>query len=171
MTQSIQDLQMFVDTVKYSDDQTIFIQPLCEYFGIQQDNQLKRIKNDLILATSTLKNTSMLLFGDERERVCLTKRGFVRWIQLLNPQIVQVSLREKLATFQVQIFDYLFSSAVARDDMQAKSMELIRLRNEYSIIGNQIQKLTRELTEYADAQLGINISRHKPGKNGLPSTN
>lgn len=163
-------LQMFDATIKYSGE-TIFIKPLCDYFKIEYDNQIRRINSDPILATSAGKNPSMLLFGDERPRVTLTKRGFVRWVQLLNPQIVHVNLRDNLRGYQVMIFDFLFKSAEQRNDIQEKNIRLIELRSQYSVIGNEIQTLQRELIDYVNAELGLNISTAKNIKKIPAATN
>jgi len=33
------------------------------------------------------------LFGDNYPRLCLDKKGFIRWIHLLNPNIIDKNLR------------------------------------------------------------------------------
>jgi len=60
----------------------IFIQPLCEFFGINILNQQRIIKNDPVLSTSHTKKYDKLVFNDTRKRYCLSKKGFIRWVQL-----------------------------------------------------------------------------------------
>ncbi|HMG94374.1 MAG TPA: phage antirepressor N-terminal domain-containing protein [Chryseolinea sp.] len=107
-------LEMFNATVKYTGEH-IFIKPFCDFFQINMQNQYRSIDKDEILRSERIKKSSMLLFNDERARVALSKRGFTRWIQILNPQIVQVSLRQKLIQYQRLIFDFLFGK-VERDE-------------------------------------------------------
>jgi hypothetical protein len=101
-------LQIFKSTAISDSTGVIPAKPLCDYFGLQYDNQVKKIKSSELLKTSTLKITSKLQFGDERERLSLTKQGFITWILQINPQILQVSLRERLLNYQRFIFDFMF---------------------------------------------------------------
>ncbi len=151
-----QSLEMFDSTIKYGDGE-IFVKPLCDYFGIQYDNQLRRIKTDPILKTSAGKFTSMLLFGDERPRVTLTPYGFLRWIQLLNPQVVQADKRDLLLEYQTLIFDRLFGSLQSRRDIEVANMRLNKLSRLYSKIGNEIQSLQHQLKDYVHGQLRLDM--------------
>ena len=73
-------LKMFESTVSYEGDQ-IFVKPLCDFFKIDYQNQVERIRNDSILANSYGKNRNKMVFGDNYPRVSLDKKGFIRWIQ------------------------------------------------------------------------------------------
>ncbi len=156
-------LQMFDTTIKYSGED-IFIKPLCDFFKIEYDNQLRNIKNDPILQTSAGKNPSMLLFGDDRPRVTLSKRGFLRWIQLINPRLVPENLREKLTDYQAQIFDYLFRSSEDLSDIQRMSAQLLEKRSRYSALGNEIQNDQKTLNELIYARLGISLYKTQNAK-------
>ena len=63
----------------------IFIKPLCDFFGINHQRQYVRIQNDVILARSCTKMCKMLANGHNYPRIWLDKRGFIRWIQIINP--------------------------------------------------------------------------------------
>lgn len=140
--------------MKQSNNGNYFVKPFCDFFKIDFDNQVKRIKNDMICQTDTGKNTDKLLFGDEIPRLTLSKRSFVRWIQLINPQILQVSLRDKFIQFQANIFEYIYSGTSNKlqflEDMQAINAEANRLRSERGKLGKQIQTLNKTLATMQD---------------------
>jgi hypothetical protein len=141
-------LQMFTSTVK-NIDEDIFIEPLCDFFKIDWINQQKKMKNDPILAKCLRKNTSKSLFGDNYPRVCLEKRGFLRWIQILNPNIIDKHLRDSFIVYQELISDYLFGAAEEQKMIGSLNAKLQNLKLDYSVIGNEIritqQKLFRAL--------------------------
>ncbi len=151
---------MFRSTVKYAGEY-IFIKPVCDFFGIQYDNQARRINGSPLLKTSTLKFTDKLLFGDERERLTLTKRGFITWVLQLNPQIVQVSLREKLYEYQTLIFDFLFGSIEREKETQVTYQRLAKLERLSSKIDKEIRLCKQQISEYLNGkfrQLSIDFS-------------
>ncbi len=142
-------VSMFNSTVKYSGNQ-IFIKPFCDFFQIEYDNQCRRIKSSPLLKTSTGKNTSMLLFGDERERVTLSKQGFITWILQLNPSIVQVSLREKLIQYQSLIFDFMFGSIEREEKAKLNYARLNKLKRLKGLITSEISKCESNIQNYLE---------------------
>lgn len=146
-------LSMFNTTVKYSGDH-IFVKPFCDFFQIDYDNQLKRIYNDEICKTSAGKNTDKLIFGDKKERVTLSKVGFMRWIQLINPQIVQVSLREKLKEYQIMIFEFLLGKIQLEDKTQLAYARLNKLKRLQTKIKAEIKKSENQIEGYLASKFG-----------------
>lgn len=146
-------LSMFDTTVKYSGDQ-IFVKPFCDFFQINYRNQCRIIKNDVILQTSCTKKYDKLLFGDERERLTLSKAGFLRWIQLLNAQIVHVSLKEKLIDYQCLIFEFLLGKIHSEDKTKLAYNRLNKLKNLQSKIRLEIKKSEKEIQGYLVSKFG-----------------
>jgi hypothetical protein len=126
-------LSIFNRTIK-TDDECIFVKPLCDFFQIDYDNQVVRIKNDAVLSSQTGKKPFETLFGDTRPRVCLTKKGFVRWIQLINPNTLPENLREKFMQYQTDIFDFFYGTA-------QEETEIRRLMGEQQRIDLQLKEL------------------------------
>jgi hypothetical protein len=145
-------ISMFQSTIKYSGD-VIFIKPFCDFFGISYQNQQRFISNDHILKRSSTKKSSMFIFGDERERLALPKKSFIRWIQLINPQIVQVTLREKLIVYQEMIYDFLFSSVEQIEQVRTDFKRLKKLRSLYGKVGSEIQNVNNKITGFLENQL------------------
>lgn len=157
-------ITMFTSTVKYSGDD-IFIKPFCDYFQIEYDNQCRRIKSSPLLKTSTGKNTSMLLFGDERERVTLTKQGFITWILQLNPSIVQVSLREKLIQYQSLIFDFMFGSLEREARVKTTYARLNKLKRLKTKIVAEIANCESEIHNYLEGKfIQTQLQLNEPDK-------
>lgn len=153
---------IFQQTV-INDEGYIYIKPLCDLFNINYENQTRRISNDPILQKSSTKKSNKSFFGDNIPRIAVNKRGFIRWIQIINPQIVQVNLREKFMSYQEQIFDYLYDRVEQQED-QAKVTfnRLIKLRRLYGKIGNEIQVCQKQLNGILESkyiQTGIPFQR------------
>jgi len=144
---------MFQETVKYSGD-VIFVQPVCEYFGIEYNNQTRRINSSPLLKTCMGKNPSMLLFGDARERLTLSKQGFITWILQLNPSIVQVSLQEKLFEYQSRIFEFMFGSIQRDEETRIKYARLHELRQQKKNIIAEITTCENDIQDYLDTRFG-----------------
>lgn len=140
-------LTMFHKTIKSDLEERIFIQPICDFFKIDGLNQLKRIKSDPILSKCQGKNTDKSLFGDNYPRVSLDKKGFVRWIQILNPNIIDEQLRPSFLIYQELVFDYLMGSQEEQRMIANLNATLQNLKNEYSRIGIEIRTTQKQLFE------------------------
>lgn len=160
-------LTMFSQTVKY-EKQFIWVKPVCDYFNLDVRNQHKKIKNDPILAKLVGKNTPDLqknenLVGknstdlhdnenlwikksndlgqiDKNGRILLTKKGFVRWINIINSNTIEEKLREKFIQFQELIFDYLYGSAEDEETTKFYYNRLMKLERLYGRIGIEIKQ-------------------------------
>lgn len=106
------DLIMFNQTVIYNENNYIFVKHLCDFFELDHQNQLRIIEKDLILASSHEIKSYYLFFSDNRKKTCLTKEGFIRWVEIQNPNIVRESLREQFKTYQKLVVDYLYGTSV-----------------------------------------------------------
>jgi len=137
-------LQMFNATVKFIDDH-ISIKPFCEFFGLDFQNQCERIKRDPVL--NQLYGNFRTTGADSKRymMVCLTKRGFIRWIDRLNPQNVAENLREKFIQFQILIDEYLNGSEQEQKYIASLNNELQLLQQQYSEMGNRIKQARKDL--------------------------
>jgi len=164
------DIQIFQQTILRDEKDYIFIQAICDFFEINVENQSRFIKNDIILANESTKKSNNFVFGDNRQRLCLTKKGFFRWIQLLNPNIVREDLKEKLTYYQSAIFEYLYGERVM-PNLERHHQIAIRLKEINKVINDLMVEhklLTQEqknLISDSYQQLGL-IFEDEPG---LPS--
>lgn len=160
------ELQLFRQTVVSEENDCIFIQPICDLFEIDLQNQYKFIQNDPILESQKGKNTSNLLFGDNRQRLYLTKKGFVRWIQLLNPNIVRDDLREKLIQYQTNIFDFIYGEAIVPNikreyEIESRQRELNGQINKLMLEHRSLELEKRGLRLSNYVQLGLEFNEHQ----------
>lgn len=88
------------------------------------------------------------MFGDKYPRILLTKKGFIRWIQLVNANTIAENLREKFVKFQEMIFDYLYGSADENKKAKLNYARLHKLERLYGIIGSEIKRVKKELHQH-----------------------
>lgn len=134
-------LEMFDKTINQIDD-FVFVKPICDFFKINYENQCRVIQKDSILQSCSTKKSNKMLFGDERDRHTLSKKGFIRWIQLINPQLVQVSLREKLEIYQTNVFEYFYQSAIEKKQFFEIYSEILSLKKAQKEISSKIKEKT-----------------------------
>ncbi len=146
-------LDVFKQTV-VEENELIWIKPFCDFFNLDARWQHKKIKNDPVLGKLVEKNTpdstifqklvekNTLDFGeiDKNGRILLTKKGFVRWIQLINHKIIRKDLQESFIQYQSMIFDYLYGSAQEHANARKNFTRLQKLERLYGKIGNEIKR-------------------------------
>lgn len=147
------ELDMFRETVQYS-GQNIWIKPVCEFFEISLQNQQRKIKNDSILGKLWIKKSADLSENENLEaksaqdlgeidsngRILLSKKGFVRWIQIINPNTVADHLLDKFSFYQEFVFDYLYGSVHDEKQITNHYARLRKLERLYSKIGSEIKR-------------------------------
>jgi hypothetical protein len=142
-------LKLYVDIIKQDGD-NVWVRPICDFFRIDVRNQHKNIKNDAILKKMVEKNTPSLGEIDDYGRIKLTKKGFSRWIQIINPNIVPVELREMFIDFQANLEDYLYGSEELRQEIRTARNELEAWSRRYSEAGLMVQRKRKILEELYD---------------------
>lgn len=163
------ELTMFNETVKYQGDD-IWIKPFCDFFGISYKWQVEVLRKDHILSSMVRKNSNETLFGDKRDRVLLPKKGFVRWIQLINPKTVNEDLRDKFKKFQEFIFDFLYGSIQEERDIKFHYSRLNKLEKLYSKIGTEIKREKKFLADQLNKRF-LQLSIPFSNKNQIEENN
>ncbi len=145
------ELTMFTETIRFQNS-NIWIKPVCDFFKLDVQNQYTKIKNDPILGKLYGKNSTDLsennkLYGkstpdlgeiDKNGRVLLSKKGFVRWIQIINANTIVEHLREKFILYQSLVFDFIYGSFEQEQKIKVDYQRLKKLRNLYATIGREI---------------------------------
>lgn len=139
-------LKMFTDTVK-GESGYIFVRPLCEFFQIHYRNQASKIKSDPKIATQVRNFALESLFGDNREHLSLTKKGFLIWILSINASTVAPELQGKFIQYQTYLSDFLFGTVEEHELISKLNTELQLLKRQYSELGNLIRNTQKELNE------------------------
>lgn len=153
--------QVIISASIKRDEGDIFVKPICDLFKIDYENQLKRIKKDPLLSKLASKKTATLQFGDNFERICLPERGFFRWVQLINPTLVQEDIRVHFLDFQINLFDYFFNKAVISHTEQIQYTRLKKMERLYGLIGREIQSLKKKVDSSIDKRFSIQYSLQK----------
>lgn len=140
-------LQMFSQTVKF-ENEFIWVKPVCDFFQISYENQTRKIKTNQILANQSTKKSNSLMFSDNYQRVLLTKKGFVIWIQLINPNIVFEEIREKFVAFQELIMDFLYGSTEENEAAKIKYLRLQKMEKLQGRLSLEIRRMKNDLGSY-----------------------
>lgn len=144
-------LQMFQTAIQYHND-LIWVKPLCDYFDIHVRNQHKKIKNDPILQKLVRKNIPDLGGIDKNGRILLTKKGFIRWIQIINPATIKDELKQKFIQFQSLVMDYLFGNFEKEEQIRVKYNRLNKLKRLRSIITTEMSRCESEIADYMNGR-------------------
>jgi hypothetical protein len=135
-------------------EQSIWITPVCEFFKIGYDHHRKLIKNDPILQSIQRKKADYLTFGDQRQRILLPKLGFIRWIQLINPNTVTPELKEKFIKFQILVFDHVYGAAEQQLEEANLYAEINTKRSERLRLAREIRQAEAKLNRIFAAKYG-----------------
>lgn len=146
-----QALEMFKKTVQLHNS-LIWIKPVCDFFSISVQNQHRKIKNDFILGNLWTKKSTDFGEIDENGRILLSKKGFIRWIQLINPNTIISELKQKFVQFQSLIMDYLFGSFEKEEQIRVKYNRLNKLKRLKSVIGLEISRCESEISDYLNGR-------------------
>lgn len=152
------EIAFYTSAVKFADEDHIFVKPVCEYFGIKYKHQATKFSEDLILKRESRKFSHVPTFGDHQRHLAVTKRGFIRWVQLTNSSICHPSVAEKFEQFQLLIFDILYSGSIIKDQyiqyVKKEMKELDELRKEYGRQGNEIKKKKYHIEKVMGMEFG-----------------
>jgi hypothetical protein len=147
-------IQMFKNTVVMDSTMVISAKPLCDFFGLDWSNQHKMIKNDPILPQLLSKKPTVAGDGKTREMVHFNKKGFIRWVQLINPNTVREELKDKLIEYQTFIFDYLYGSMEEQDKMQQDYKRMRELENTIRSCKDELKDIKASIESYLDGRFG-----------------
>jgi len=145
------ELEIFKEVVTYEKNQ-IWIKPFCDFFNINYENQTRVIKSDSILSNQSTKMSNSLVFGDNYRRVLLSKKGFIRWIQILNVNLVKPEMKENFLLFQETIFDYIYGNIEEKEIAASKQQRLAKLKKLESKIKYEIKLCQKDISLYINKE-------------------
>lgn len=159
-------VQVFQNTIMY-EGEYIFVKPLCDFFKIDYQNQVEKIRNDAILSNSYGKNPNKTVFGDNYPRVFLTKKGFVRWIQLINPATLPLELQGKFIEYQTDIFDYFYGTAQEENDIRRLLDEKLKIDSQLKVLAAQKRNTIKMLDSalYGRYQYQLDFAKEEGPEN------
>lgn len=150
-------IKMFQSTVKYDDHTWIWVKPVCDFFKINYENQTRKIKSDLILANHSTKKSNSLMFGDNYPRLLVDKIGFIRWIQLINPNTIAAELRASFEKYQELVMEFLFGSVTREQNASLNYARLKKLRRLRGKINAEIKHCEKNVNGYLTSRLNQQV--------------
>jgi hypothetical protein len=112
------------------------------------------------LQSIQIKKSDYLAFGDNRQRILLPKVGFIRWIQLINPNTVAPELRDKFIGFQTFVFDHIYGAAEQQRRIAELFKSIAAKREQRKRLADEIRREQAALnhiyaTKYGQLQLDM----------------
>ncbi len=147
-------LQIFKTTAISDSVGVIPAKPLCDFFGLDWSNQQKMLKNDILLAQLMVKKPSTGIDGKTYEMIHFTKKGFLRWVQLINYNIVKEELRNDFIDYQLQIFDFLFESHEQQYKMQVEYKRMNELEAIINDAQTELKAIKKNIGIYLNERYG-----------------
>jgi hypothetical protein len=158
----ISAITMFRNTVKYSGDEFIWVKPVCDFFNLSVQSEYRKIKKDPILgklwtesSTEFSKKSDQYRFlsrdlggVDVNGRILLSRKGFIRWVQIINDKSVDNDLREKFVNYQELVFDYLYGNIDQEKKANHNYARLNKLKRLNKKIGMEIKVCQDEINLY-----------------------
>lgn len=148
------DIEIFKQTAMADSAGVIPAKPLCDFFGLDWSNQQKTFKSDPHLAQLMVKKPSTGNDGKTYQMIHFSKKGFLRWVQIINPNVVREDLKEKFLNYQLQIFDYLFGSLEEQERLQAN----LRRKKELEFIiknaKDELKNIEKSVSLFIDMRFG-----------------
>lgn len=138
---------MFESTIQYHQDM-IWVKPVCDYFNLDVKYQHRKIKKDPVLQNLVENSLPDLGEIDKNGRILLTKKGFLRWIQIVNPQMIRKDLKEKFIQFQLLVFDYLLGSFDREIQIRKEYNRLDKLKRLKQKISSEITRCETAINDY-----------------------
>ena len=83
---------------------------------------------------------------DKNGRILLSRKGFLRWVQIINPNIIPEDFRDNFILYQEMVSDFLFGSVEEHETITRVNHELQQWKQKYSEAGTMVKKKQAELT-------------------------
>lgn len=176
-------LKDFKSTIQYS-GKNIWVKPVCDFFKLDVQNQYIKIKKDPVLGNLYGKNTGDFSKNesmdrktstdlgeiDKNGRILLSKKGFLRWIQIINAKTINDDLRDKFIQYQSLVFDFLYGSLEEEKDTSFHYTRLRKLEKLYSKIGAEIKKEKKAVADQLNKRF-LQLSIPFSNKNQIEENN
>lgn len=127
------------------ENEHIWIKPICDFFELSYKNCRRNINDDLILSNQSTKMPNESLFGDKRSRITLTKKGFIRWIQLVSANDVRSDLQDQFRQYQSLVFDFLYGSVQQNRQTKVLYARFSKLKRLKKKINRELRSIQKQL--------------------------
>jgi len=154
-------IEYFDETKVDNQSELIPIEPLCQAFKIHFKHQVEALNVHPSLKNEVRIVANKNIFGDDRKRFHLSKKGFTIWLLGMDYKIIDNSIRADFLNYQYGILDYLYESTEQREQILKKKAELKTQADALTtklLEGNEDFREWRRLTA-AIARTGNDINR------------
>ena len=158
-----------IEVFKEGNESFVAIKSLCDALGINPEPQVKKLKEDEILSSTTTLRVAV--GGDEklREMFCIPAKYVFGWLFTINPKNVAPEAKESVIRYKKACYDALYEHFVLRGEFYNEKELLItkaklKLSEAKQIVFEAKQELNEiQAGEFEDwkaekAQLAINFN-------------
>jgi len=128
------------------------IELVCQVFGISFKHHVESIKVHPSLNNEAKLVSNKSLFGDDRKRFHLTKKGFTIWLLSIDYKLIKGDNRERFVHYQYGILDYLYDTSEARAQILKRKAEL---KTKADAIASKLLEENAEYQELVDLRAAI----------------
>jgi hypothetical protein len=126
---------LFDETTVNKENNQIPLKFICDSLGIDYEYQVRQTSSNPVLQKYMEKVSNEELYGDKRQRLAFSKKGFLIFILGLAAESIPKENREKFYMYQEFIFDYLYDDAMLRESLTKNRLMLT----------NQLKQLEKEI--------------------------
>lgn len=137
-----------IEVFKDGNEQFIAIKSLCDALGIAPEPQVKKLKEDEILGSTTTLRVAV--GGDEksREMICIPAKYVFGWLFTINPKNVAPESKDTVIKFKKLCYDALYEHFVLRGQFfSEKEMEVLKAKLKIEEAKQILNEAKAELTE------------------------
>jgi len=99
------------------------LEPLCDFFEINFQRQVENLRTHPGISPEMSLQTIPDFFNDRRKRICLTKKGFLKWVLQLNFKTVKKELQDQFLEYQDNLINFLYDSTLQREQMLSQRVK------------------------------------------------
>ena len=142
-----EQLVIFQKVIQKTENEQIAVRPICEYFEINYDNQLKHIKKDVILSQLYTQSRQLGSDGRSWDMISLPKDGVARWLNTINASLVTELHRNNFIDFLMALHEFLYKPKKT-DNMAAEKLDqLMQIQEAIDLKDETISLMKKEITE------------------------
>lgn len=131
------------------------IKPICEALGIAEEPQIKKIKEDDILASTATLKVVVAADGKEREMFSIPYKFVFGWLFTINPKNVNPDAQENVKQYRLKCYEILFMHFTETSEF---------LEQKQTAINKQLDTVDEISTQFKTAKTRLTEEKEKLNK-------
>lgn len=121
------------------------VKPICEALGIDVDSQRNKIKEDILIGSTTAIITVVAADGKSREMLCLPLKYTYGWLATINPGKVNQDSRERVIEYRKRCYEVLYDyfAGNMKKTLEANNAEIELLKEINSALSEEKEAKAR----------------------------